>query len=330
MVAVASLVPSLTDLPKNMATGFNEIFGFDKMQADAEKIKAASLEALTKCSMTHSDCPSTTSTVLVTTTAEKAKIRAAQDNSLTQLQKVTNDPYLGVSAFSTAATALNDIANATNAVDDTDSPCYLAATQYCLLYESGVAIVTGMGTVNDQINKFTKSDMVKTWEDASAFFKGMYAFPFILIIAAMCFCGTWLKDGTCCCSASRCGCMMSCCHFLFWFIFFVLVTIIMAVAIAIKMNTDGVEVPAVKGKPKLDVFMAHLEKEYPSFYNKVFKDLIDGLIGVHNASVVMWVFSVIIALYGCCVCCCKPYKDRGSSDETAKVNSEVGVVPEQP
>jgi hypothetical protein len=325
MMAVSKLLPSITDLPENLSAGFDSVFGFSSMEADGGKVKDAASAALLKCGSNYPSCSSYSPTGVgpnVDTTVEYEKILAAQANSLTKLKKVTTDKYLGVDTFASSASSLTEIQTK---MDDlkivTNSQCSVQIGLYCGLYESGNAIITGMSGVNDQLDKFTSSDMVKTWKDTSGNLKVMYIFPFILIISALFFCCTWVKDGTCCCRASKTGCCLSCCHVFFWFVFFILVTVIMAVAIVIKMNTDEVKVPVVKDKPTIKVLMDHLEKEFPGFYNKVFKDMIEGLLGIHNASVLMWVFCIVIFSYGCCICCCKPY-------ERAKDSGKVADKPE--
>mmetsp|Transcript_50068 Transcript_50068/g.79254 ORF Transcript_50068/g.79254 Transcript_50068/m.79254 type:complete len:369 (-) Transcript_50068:98-1204(-) len=317
-VAISDLAPELKDLPSNLRTGFDSVFGFADLETDSESVKSASISALAKCSVTVLQCsslPSFPISQTVTTTSEKARITAALQNSLAKVERVTNDIYFGVDAFASTAAYLTTIVNDIAQVDAVTMPCSTSCPLYCSLYDSASGIVNGISEVNAQIDAFINGDNVKDYQKAADRVSLLYLFPVILFIAALFFCGVWYRDGTCICcrDGTKLGCLFTCCHLIWWFIFFVLVSIIAAVSIIVKHGQDQVKLDILKNSPTLDVFLDHVQTNYPEFWNVVFRGLEGGLRNIYNSSILMWVFCVVIVLYGVCMCCWRPYSKGDDS-----------------
>mmetsp|Transcript_84959 Transcript_84959/g.132776 ORF Transcript_84959/g.132776 Transcript_84959/m.132776 type:complete len:365 (+) Transcript_84959:72-1166(+) len=330
VVAVVQLVPPLADLPDNLVKGFDVVFGFALLQADSDSIKLASTTALAKCGVIPSNCPSNYpyNSATVDTNIEKATVSAAFQSSLAKVQKVTNDIYFGVPDFQSTATELNNILANFNNIDANGMPCAGASPLYCSMYSSAGVIVDGIGQVNAQINSFTKSDIVSDWKDASDYLYGLAVFPLLLIIAALCFCGVWYRDGTCICCAdgTKCGCAMTCCHAFWWLIFFVLVTVIAAISVVAKYGQNRVKLDMLNHDPSVKDFLNHVQTSFPEFWNMVFADMEEALLNIFRSSVTMWVFCVVIVFYGVCMCCWRPYSQGAEYKVASEAESERNVL----
>merc|ERR1719375_2995138 len=132
-----------------------------------------------------------------------------------------------------------------------------------------------MTDVTKQIEKFTDSDMVKRYNDYSDYLIYLYGLPYLLVLSAVFFFGFWWKGGQCyCCFCCNKGSAMGCVyifpHILFWFLFFLFNTIIFVIGAAFTFAGDKVPVPVLKGEPTLKDFLAHVQTEYPEFWDKVF------------------------------------------------------------
>mmetsp|Transcript_84958 Transcript_84958/g.132774 ORF Transcript_84958/g.132774 Transcript_84958/m.132774 type:complete len:366 (+) Transcript_84958:37-1134(+) len=330
-VAISDLAPELKDLPSNLRTGFDSVFGFADLETDSESVKSASISALAKCSVTVLQCsslPSFPISQTVTTTSEKARITAALQNSLAKVERVTNDIYFGVDAFASTAAYLTTIVNDIAQVDAVTMPCSTSCPLYCSLYDSASGIVNGISEVNAQIDAFINGDNVKDYQKAADRVSLLYLFPVILFIAALFFCGVWYRDGTCICCAdgTKCGCAMTCCHAFWWLIFFVLVTVIAAISVVAKYGQNRVKLDMLNHDPSVKDFLNHVQTSFPEFWNMVFADMEEALLNIFRSSVTMWVFCVVIVFYGVCMCCWRPYSQGAEYKVASEAESERNVL----
>jgi hypothetical protein len=136
-IAVGKLVPGISDLPTNLDKGFDMIFGFSSLTADAKKIANAAKAALANCDTSYGWTHTTNGRRPIGTPAkavaqpgcatlqgkpafaldlptydianEEKNVDAAFTSSLATIRKVANDKYLGVQQFNDTATQLNSL-----------------------------------------------------------------------------------------------------------------------------------------------------------------------------------------------------------------------------
>lgn len=315
-IAIANLVPTMTDLPDNLKAGFYEVFKFNNMESESLVVKSQSSYALTKCGLTAStQCstmpnpsPMDRSSV---TAAEKTKIVAAFTSSLTPILNICRDKYFGTPDLQGTAQSLEDMLGNITAVNSAGAPCIGTNVFYCNIHSSANMVVDQVSTVTTQIDAFIESDMVKTYKDNAGYLKLLHALPYLSLgPAALFFFCFWMKAGTCCCC--RGGGWKSCLCFLiphgiFWLLFFIINTILVALGIVVKYGQDRIEIPVLVGTPTLDVFVQHLQTTYPDFWDLVFKDMVASLDFMFSAFLMYEIFAIVILVYGLCMCCCRPY-----------------------
>jgi hypothetical protein len=331
-IAISDLVPELKDLPANLRKGFDNVFAFAALRSDSQKVKDSSSTALGLCTVTHSQCsnlPSRSNSV--TSEVQKQEINDALDHSLNKILRVMNDPYIGVPAFKPTADKLQDIVTEIGNVNATNWPCLLAMPVYCSLYTASDGIIDGMADVDDQLNTFYNGKDVKDFTDAADKLTLLHMFPIFMVISALCFLGVWWRDGTCICcrDGTKLGCCMICCQLLWWLIFFIMVTVMAVVSIAVMWAMDNIKLTPLKGEPTCTDFFNHLQTEWPEFWQIVFSGLEKACLAFHESSVTMWVFTIVIAIYGCCMCCWRPYS-KGKGGAKVVDESEVPQVKEIP
>lgn len=319
-VAIDQLIPDLEHLPDNLKKGFGVVFKFDDLERDSDKTKDEAATALGKCGVTPPCGSDPTSGVVnnpqaaqvVDTNPEKQKILQLFENSLSTVRVVTNDPYFGTPEMASTGDDLNKMTRDVNAID-TNAPCAANIPLFCSLYDTSNEVVNGVSEVNDQINKFTDSEMVQEWKENADYLQALHGLPYILVISSAFFLCFWWRDGACwcccCCKdGSKLGCLYIFPHAFFWLVFFIINTIVFAIGILVPIASEDLKLDVLNNKPTLKVFMEHLETKFPEFYDLVFKGLIDGLNGMWRASAVFEFFSIAIIMYGCCMCCCRPYR----------------------
>lgn len=327
-VSVGKLAPAVGDLPSNLAKGFDIVFGFASLQADSMSIQTAANAALAKCGRAPAPggCASSTDQNTQDVTAEKDTIAAAFQNSLNTIGRVTNDKYLGTDSFQSTNTNIQTMLNEQAKLSPT-MPCAAIVSVYCQMHSSATAIINGIGQVNAQIATFKSSDIIKSWEDNKQFLSFLHALPYFLIIGMLFFTFFWYQGGVCCCcrKGTKSGCFALPCFALFWLTAFVIWAIIGGLGTVLRMTSDKIEVPVLKGKPNLHEVTKHFEQNFPKFWDTVFKGLYEGCEMILPCAWLFFFVIVCIFFYSCCLCCCTPY--RGPDEDAVAPASKVEVEP---
>jgi len=320
-IAIAKLVPELTDLPANLKEGFYGVFKFNNLETQTAVVKAESAAALIKCDVTASlyidQCmsipdPSPQDRTSITH-GEKDKIDAAFTTALTPIMNVCRDKYFGTPDLQNTADSLEYMLENIEAVNASGAPCIGTSVFYCNIYGSAKMVMDIVPETTAAIDAFIESDMVKSYNEYAGNLKLLHALPWITLgPAALFFFFFWKTAGTCVCCKG--GGVMSCLCFIFpfaffWLLFFVINTILVAVGIVVKHGQDRIELPMLQGKPTLEEFIAHVQATYPEFWALVFEDMVASLDFMNNAFLIYEVFAIVILFYGLCMCACNPYKD---------------------
>lgn len=312
-LALARLSTPLKDLPSNVNKGLDETFKFAYLERDAAHVKNASSQALVKCNVNASDvCPSGSypafSFTDVNTSTELAQVNASFQNSLAVVNKIVNDIYFGVDSLQPTANRLNSIVGEMNKVNST-MKCGVAVPIWCNIYESSGGIVAGMGQVNDQINKFKNSDVVKEWENHGHRFEIVHCMPYFMVVALLFFTCFWVKGGVCCCcKGGTIATLVLIPYMLFWAVSFVIYTLICVAGFAVKYVADKIPVHVLRNKPSLKQAIDHLQTNYPEFWSPVFGSMTDGLETLFFASCFFVAVGLLILMYTMLECCCCPYR----------------------
>jgi hypothetical protein len=222
---------------------------------------------------------------------------------------VTNDPYFGTSAMASTASSLNDITSQLDSINAVNANCAGTIPAYCSIRSSSDTIVSGVGTVQAQIDRFIGGDLVKDWKDTADLLDLMHIGPYIMVISALFFLCFWYRYGTCCCckNGSVPGFFAYVLHLLFWLIWYTIVTIVVVIGTLVRDHSDEVKINFLNGSPSVKVFLEHVQNTYPGFWNAVFDKMEEALLQMYGSAVVFWLFCFLIFLYGCCMCCIRPY-----------------------
>lgn len=321
--AILQLQPPLADLPDNLKAGFYIVFKFDYLRHDSLSVQIEAQKALDKCGVVPAQCANLQNPVPMNrksqTSSEKAAIVANFANSLNMVMKICSDKYLGLEPLNKTANELKKMMKDVDALSVNEAPCIGTNQLYCGIHTSAVNVVDSVNTVTMEIDKLIDSDMVKAWKDNSSMLGLLHILPYILVLSALCFFGVWWRDGTCMCcqGGSKLGGCFGLWHAFLWLIFFVINSIIVGIGAGMKYGAGQVEVPGVNGKPTLDVFMEHIQTQYPEFWAKVFADLEEALNNMFQAVLCFEVFCLVIVAYGCCMCCCCPYREKDEAKVVA-------------
>lgn len=314
-VAIVKVVPELKDFPDNLRDGFYAVLGFDNLEAEALSIKTQSTSALALCDQTPpcSDPPAQPNpiTKTSTTSTQLASIENSFSSVLDMILKVTSDPYFGVAGMESTASDLQDIKDqiANVGSDANGGLCAVTDIIYCQLYTLADSIYGEVGPVKAEIDKFTNGKEVKEFKDNADYLNILHCLPYVLVVSAIFFLFFWWKFATCCCcKGGGCGgLLLMIAYFLFWLISFIVNTVVLALCIVVKFGQDRLDIEFLNGKPNLEVLIAHLQKEYPVFWDKVFVKMEDGLEFFFKAVATFEVFAIVILVYSLCLCLFRPY-----------------------
>jgi hypothetical protein len=351
-VSVAGLLPGIKDLPSNIIVGFDDIFGFSRLETEAGNIRTASDTAIamcycgvTKCSSTQCLLSSTalvqavvqlpvgtTNPATVDTTQQKNTINAAFASTLNQVDRVVSDPYFGTSAFASTASNLQTVQNEiNNNLQNAVGPCSAIVPTYCRIRDSADAIVRGIGTVNAEITKFKNSDAIKMWKDSSDLFVTLHAMPYTLVAMMALFTLFWYVNSAvcCCCEGGKGGSKVCICliavplMFLFWLFTMIMWGIVVAVGAVLSFPLEkakDAKIDFLNNDPSLDTICQHLATKFPAFWSKTFKDIYEHLPGVYRCGIVFVIVAISICIYSLCACCVRPYQKK---DEPKAVQGQV-------
>mmetsp|Transcript_11276 Transcript_11276/g.21317 ORF Transcript_11276/g.21317 Transcript_11276/m.21317 type:complete len:369 (+) Transcript_11276:82-1188(+) len=330
--ALAKAIPGLQDLPTNLVKGFEEVLRFNYLETDAKMIKDASVSALQKCQvMTTAACAAlptanpTTGLVQspynADTTAEYKDVMKGLDNVLIPINKVCKDKYFGVADLKSTGDQISTIVDEMGKLTPSDLDCRVTNEVYCSIFTAADAIIAGKAEVDKVIKEFTDNDMVKQYEKYSKFLYVMHVVPYILAISALFFFWFWYYDGACCCcgGGTKTGCCMLLFHGIFWFIVFVFATVVTVAGLVVIIAADSIHLDDLNGNPNLREVLDHIEENFPRFWDTVFGELAPGLDELFQAAMCFEVFCIVIVVYGCCMCCCRPYKDKKAAEDGKKL-----------
>jgi hypothetical protein len=314
--AVASLIEPVKNLPANLQKGFDQELGFDNLQSDSTQVKTSSEAALVACGTTSALCLANnlpdplTNTNMANTTTQRLQIKAAFDSSLSIVEKVANDIYLGIDDLRPTAESLRDISAQLDNL--TTDRCAVTNEAYCEIFKASEQLVSGADEAKKSTEEFSDSDVVKTFEDNSDKLVLMHALPYVLLVSMLFFLCFWQKDAACCCcGGSVVGCVGLVLHLILWLTFFVISLVIVSVAWIFKFGQDRIEVGSpIKGTPTLEELLDHIQTNYAGFWETVVVPLEEPLDQFYTAAFIFVVFCVVISLYGLCVCLCRPYTNE--------------------
>jgi len=316
-LAVAKLIPSISDLPVNVAKGFDEVFKFAYLQQDSNTVKTSCASALSTCGVMNAavQCPANPTSPLQKTAsgagAAKVSIQSAFKRSLTIVNKIAGDVYFGTPALKDTADKLSAIVQELDKISPT-MKCYEAVPTFCSIYTSADGIVKGMAQVDTAINTFKKSDAISTWNDYKDFLTFLHALPYLTVLSLLLFAIFWSRGGVCCCcrdgtKAGTCALIPS---ILLWLASFVIFGVVLAVGVAVKLFADKFEVAVLVGKPTMEAVIIHIQTNYADFWRVVFFDLEEGLDQLLLASYFFVGASLLQVLYSGLEMCCCPYRKK--------------------
>jgi hypothetical protein len=310
------------NLPSNIVAGFDNVFKFASLESDSGRIATTSLSAMAQCNYDPTattigggqrGCPTTsnpyTNSSTVDTTANKDEITGIFTNTLGTVTRVTNDPYFGTPDLQPTADSLNDILSSVNSISASMS-CTQAVVTYCAMWDNSNGIIDGMSSVNSAIDKFKNGDETKSWEDHADIFTFLHVLPYFSLIALAFFTFFHYKGGVCCCchGGSKCACLALIPFMLFWLVAFIIFLVVMAVGTATIIAADEIYVDELNNRPSVSQIVDHLQTAFPEFWDLVFEDLVKGLKITWVASIMFTINHLLILLYTCCECCCRPFK----------------------
>jgi len=102
--------------------------------------------------------------------------------------------------------------------------------------------------------------------------------------------------------------------------------VIACVSIGAKYAIDNVKLTMLNNEPTAGIFFEHVQTKFPEFWDVVFSGLEKAMINIYNSSIIMWTFSVVTVMYGCCMCCWRPYSKEAECETTAVVPMEGTLV----
>jgi hypothetical protein len=314
-VAVKNLIGPVKDFPASVREGFYQELGFDGLKSDSAKVKNASEAALTACGATVAQCPSPPSAPgrQADTSAERLEIQGAFNSSLSKIEQVATDPYLGIEDLSSTAEHLGKISEQLDSLGTTE--CDVTNSAYCEIYEAADGLVDGAQATLDAIDDLIGSEQVQRFEDHSDRLALLYVLPYLLLVSLLFFSCFWKKDAAwCCCGGSVVGCLAWTLHLAFGLVALIVNLVIVAAAWRLKFQQDDITMGApFKGNPTLAELLSHVETTYPSFWAIVVVPLEDPLNKLYVSSFVLLAACVLLGFYGVCLPVCRPYTDKATA-----------------
>lgn len=323
-MSVTNVIQPLSDLPDNVVKGFDEIFKFSYLEADAGSVKTQAEGTLTKCNYLATACgtgaPVPNPTQSISTGTEKASIAALFNNSLATVERIANDKYLGTPELQATG---NDLKTLTNEVNNIKDPmkCIEAVPVFCGIYAASDGIVNGTSQVQSALAEFKNSELVLEFQARKNSLNFLHALPYFMAIALLSFAFFIWKNGVCCCcrEGTLCGSLATIPFILFWLISFIIYVVCLGIGFGIKYFADRIPVSVLRGDPSLDQVVVHFETNYPEFWNIVFKDLAEGLDQLYHASFFFTFAALLIVFYSLFVCCCRPWQPSEKSEGSSYV-----------
>lgn len=175
-------------------------------------------------------------------------------------------------------------------------------------------MIEGADAVTGQIDEFINSDFVKIFEDNTDYLIGLHAVPYIMIVSMLFFSCFWYMDAACCCcGGSTLGSLAMVLHWIFWLPSLIGCALICGTGYVVTEMSSEIKLEEFEGKPNLEQLLDHLSVTFPNFWKLVVTPLEGPLMEIYQASILFVLFCILVFLYGCCVCCCRPYTGASSS-----------------
>jgi len=311
-----TIVDPLVQLPSNLEKGVNDVLQLGHLRAQSVTVKENSEAALMKCGVTavalcQTGIPSP-GFRNSTTTTELNHIVNAFETTLSIVETVANDKYLGIDQFAAAGRQIAIIrANLTQFQNmQQPLPCQATNEFYCSIHSASDTLVNGANLVQQGVDQILGNENVKDYEKiADRVKQGIHALPYIYwvgILFLLCFM---------CNKRPSCkGGPLPCCECSFFLIFFIVSFLVAIVVVALGVVIEIVAQDhkfgdPFEGKPTADELVAHIKNNFQAFYNLVLKDMIEGGEETFKGYKAFFVAHVMLAIYAS-TCCCGLYVDK--------------------
>merc|ERR1712032_707635 len=179
--SVKDVIPHLKDLNGNIRNGVNITLGFQYLEDDSDMVMDAADRALGQCSLSALDCPFRLADINQFKFSDPKELTdpvyKAFDHSLTRIQKVVNDKYLGLDDFNNTATNLTKVlANIKELEEESRNnprtrngriPCRISVQYFCEVHQGGKDLKGGAVEVQNAVNDLidpTQNDVIKGFE----------------------------------------------------------------------------------------------------------------------------------------------------------------------
>merc|ERR1712060_156881 len=170
---------------------------------------------------------------------ERLEIQGAFNSSLSKIEQVATDPYLGIEDLSSTAEHLGKISEQLDSLGTTE--CDVTNSAYCEIYEAADGLVDGAQATLDAIDDLIGSEQVQRFEDHSDRLALLYVLPYLLLVSMLFFTCFWKKDAAwCCCGGSFVGCIFWFIHFVLWLASLIVNLVIVVAAWALKFGKDQI------------------------------------------------------------------------------------------
>uniref|UniRef100_A0A7S4UWV5 Uncharacterized protein n=1 Tax=Alexandrium monilatum TaxID=311494 RepID=A0A7S4UWV5_9DINO len=318
-VAVSRVLPPLQDLPENVATGFGELLGFDYLEQDARLVQDSAATALTRCNVSASAACPTYQPIPVpgssNTSAERQAIVDAFGHSLGTILRVADDQYFGTGVLRQTARGLGNITADLARLNDIMA-CAASNAIFCSIYEAGGTVLSQVQSVRAEIDRFKGSKEVEIFEYA-VYFCLLYILPYFLVVSMIFLTCFWAQGGDCYGSSRSMAVCTAILFALFLIVAFALMTTVVVAGRAVaRADAAEVHVTQLRGDPTVVQLLGHIEANFPEVWDLVFSNFIRGLSGWVGASAVLLAICIIVMLYSCCLCCCRPYHTGALLEES--------------
>jgi hypothetical protein len=246
----------------------------------------------------------------VDNSAHLGNIQDAFSNSLSIIREVANDEFFGVDGLADTADNLDDIVAEMDALAGV-TQCGAQNPAYCSIYQQADLLVDGASEATAAIDTLMDNNVINEFEKYSDNLPYLHGLPYVLIISMLFFTCFWWKDGACCgCGGSSLGSLAMMMHLLTWIASFILSCVIFGTGWVFQNEADKLEINGTfKKDTNLQELLDHISVTYSGFWSVVITPLEDPLMMLYNAFGLFLIFCIILLIYGCCTCLCRPYTE---------------------
>lgn len=326
-MTLLAVMPEIDDLPSSLAAGLEDLFRLGHLEADALEVRDACVDAVRACGHNASSSCRRHSFggpggPANDTTLERQRISAALGSSLAHVGRVASDKYLGTDRLQDTAAAIRGMKAEVRALDPAGR-CSQQLPRYCKIRKDANTVLDEMEDVKSEIQTFHDIDEVKEFKDMSKWYHALHALPYAILLALAAFAMLWCLGATCpCYDPGRQGYCSLLAYVLLWTLSLAATTALVCAGGLANQILNRVTLRQFKGGPSAGELLAHLETEFPSFYDAVFEDLVNGIFMLFCAVLVLWMVCIAIFVYGCCMCLLQPYTADDSDNFEHPVSNE--------